>query len=107
MAMAELTSMTKLEVITTGEDLPAVLDVLTAGGALGYTVFAASSGKGHHGQRQGHLHFNDRATLQMAVTVVPEHRAQTLIDALLSLLAEGPGVLFVTDTKVSRPERFA
>jgi len=98
--------MTKVEVIVTGDDMPAVLDVLSAGGAVGYTVFSAVAGLGHAGLRQGRLHFNDRATLQMALTVVPADRAEQLVDALLALLADRPGVLFVSDTNVSRPEHF-
>ena len=106
MKRAGLTPMTKVEVITTGDDLPAVLDLLTAGGAVGYTVLAVTSGRGQHGVRQGRLHFNDRATLQMALTVVPDERADALVGALLELFEERPGVLFVSDVHVSRQEHF-
>lgn len=101
-----LTPMTKVEVITTGDDLPVVLDLLTAAGAVGYTVLAVAAGRGQHGERRGRLHFNDRAALQMAMTVLPPERVDAVVASLLDLFEERPGVLFVSDAHVSRPEHF-
>ena len=101
-----LSPMTKIEVVVTGSDVPAVGDVLTSCGATGYTVLSGVSGLGHHGFHQGRLHFNDRDTLRMVLTVVPDDHAEPVIDAIRALLADRPGVLFVSDTYVSRPEYF-
>jgi nitrogen regulatory protein PII len=101
-----LSPMTKIEVVVTGSDVAAVGDVLTTCGATGYTVLSGVSGLGHHGFHQGRLHFYDRDTLRMVLTVVPDDRADPVIDAIRALLADRPGVLFVSDTYVSRPEYF-
>ena len=101
-----LSPMTKIEVVVTGSDVPAVGDVLTSCGATGYTVLSGVSGLGHHGFHQGRLHFNDRDTLRMVLTVVSDDNAEPVIAAIRALLEDRPGVLFVSDTYVSRPEYF-
>jgi nitrogen regulatory protein PII len=102
-----LVAMTKLEVVVGGEDVAAVGEVLTAGEARGYTVLSGVSGMGHGGYHQGRLLFNDRDGLRLVLTVVPDDRADGIIEALLALLEERPGVLFVTETYVSRPDYFS
>jgi nitrogen regulatory protein PII len=101
-----LTPMTKVEVVVRGDDVPDVEQVLTTCGATGYTVLSGVSGLGHHGFHQGRLHFNDRDALRMVLTVVDDDRAGSLISALRALLDDRPGVLFVSDTFVSRPDHF-
>lgn len=106
MSRAGLTAMTKLEVVVNGDDVPAVGEVLTTCGATGYTVLSGVSGLGHHGFHQGRLHFNDRDALRMVLTVVPDDRFDAVIGALRTFLEDRPGVLFVSDTYVSRPGYF-
>jgi hypothetical protein len=38
--------------------------------------------------------------------VLPPEKAPALIDAVRTLLEDGPGVMFVADTYVSRPDYF-
>lgn len=102
-----LTPMTKIEVVVSGSDRAAVGEVLTACGAVGYTVLSGVSGLGHGGFHQGRLHFNERDTLCMVVAVVAPERADSSVSALRSFLSERPGVLFVSPTAVSRPEYFS
>jgi nitrogen regulatory protein PII len=106
MSVASLTFMTKVEVVVSGDDVPAVTSVLETCGATGYTVLAAVAGFGHHGLHQSRLTFDDRNALRMVLSVVPDHRADALVDALRSLLSDRPGVFFVSSTQVSRPEYF-
>lgn len=101
-----LTAMTRIEIVVGGDDVAAVTEVLTAVGATGYTVFAGVSGLGHHGFHQGRLLFNDRDGLRMVLAVVSHDLAEAAVAALRNLLEERPGVLFVSDTYVSRPEYF-
>jgi hypothetical protein len=96
MSMSGLTKMTKVEVVVTGADAPD-----------GYTAVSGVSGFGHHGLQQGRLLFNDQAPLEMLITVVPEDRRDGLVAGLRRLLEERPGVMFVSETWVSRPEFFA
>ena len=49
---------------------------------------------------------NDVDSLTLVFTVVPDHRADDLIDAVAALLEERPGVMFVSGTGVLRPGYF-
>jgi nitrogen regulatory protein PII len=106
MSRAGLTPMTKVEVVVSGEDAPTVHAVFASAEATGWTSVSNVSGLGHHGLHQGALMFNERAALQLLITVVPHDRADALVAGLRELFADRPGVLFVSDTYVSRPEYF-
>jgi hypothetical protein len=43
----------------------------------------------------------------MLITVVPDEAVGDLVDRLRALLENRPGVMFVTDTQVSRPDYFS
>ena len=102
----QLTRMTKIEVVVSGVDAPAVHDLFRTAGATGWTSLSGVSGLGHHGHHQGRLLFNQQATLEMLITVVPDDQADTVLAGLRPLLEETAGVMFITDTYVSRPEYF-
>ncbi|HEX8101967.1 MAG TPA: hypothetical protein VF533_05110 [Solirubrobacteraceae bacterium] len=101
-----LTKMTKIEVVVGGADVPAVREVFTSAGATGFTGVSGVSGLGHHGYHQGRLLFNEQDALALLITVVPEERAGALLAGLRPLLDASPGVMFVSDTYVSRPDYF-
>jgi nitrogen regulatory protein PII len=102
-----LTRMAKVEVVVAGGDEAAVRDLFLSAGASGYTAVDGVSGWGHHGHHQGRLLFNDRASLSMLITVVPLDRASALVEGIRRLLDHRQGVLFVSETWVSRPDYFA
>lgn len=104
--MYNLKKMTRVEVVLPGKDAPAVRKLITSAGATGYTAVSGVSGLGHHGSHSGALLFNERDTLTMLITVLPEERASTLVSAVRELLEGRPGVMFVAETFVSRPEYF-
>lgn len=101
-----LTRMTKIEVVVSGQDAAAVRELISAVGATGYTGLSGVSGLGHDGYRQGRLLFNSQATLEMLITVVSDDKVDALLAGLRPLLNETSGVLFVSETYVSRPEYF-
>ncbi len=101
-----LTRMTKVEVVVAGDDVPTVREVFAAADATGWTSVSNVSGLGHGGLHQGSLLFNERAALSLLITVVPDERAEALIAGLRELLEDRSGVMFVSDTYVSRPEYF-
>ncbi len=101
-----LTRMTKIEVVVAGADLPAVRELCRSAGATGFTTLSGVSGLGHHGLHQGRLLFNEQDTLQLLITVVPDERAEPLLAGLGALLEHTSGVMFVSDTYVSRAEYF-
>jgi nitrogen regulatory protein PII len=106
MSRQGLTKMTKIEVVVTGADAPAVRALFEAAGARGYTSLSGVSGLGHDGYHQGRLLFNDQATLELLITVVPDERVEPLLAGLRPLLERSSGVMFVSDTHVSRPDYF-
>lgn len=101
-----LTKMTKIEVVVSG-DAPAVRDLIQSVGATGFTSLSGVSGLGHSGYHQGRLLFNQQATLELIITVVPEEKADALMAGLRPLLDASSGVMFVTETFVSRPDYFS
>lgn len=103
---ARLTPMTKIEVVVTGEDAGSVRDLFTAADATGFTAVSNVSGLGHGGFHDGRMLFNDVDSLTLLFTVVPENCADDVIDALATLFEERPGVMFVSQTSVSRPGYF-
>jgi nitrogen regulatory protein PII len=107
MSVEGLTKMTKIEVVVPGEHAPAVREQFRSAGATGFTSVSGVSGLGHNGYHQGRLLFNQQAALELLITVVPDARSGALIAGLRRLLEDSPGVMFVTDTYVSRPEYFS
>ncbi len=101
-----LTKMIKVEVVVAGSDAPAVRDLIQSVGATGFTSLSGVSGLGHHGYHQGRLLFNQQATLELLITVVPEGKVDALLAGLRPLLDASSGVMFVTETYVSRPDYF-
>ena len=102
-----LTKMTKVEVVVSGGDAAAVRELIQSVGATGFTSLSGVSGLGHNGYRQGRLLFNQQATLELIITVVPEPRIKALLAGLRPLLDASSGVMFVTETFVSRPDYFS
>lgn len=104
--MNNLTKMTRIEIVVSAREAPAIRDLITSAGATGYTAVSGVSGIGHHGQHSGALLFNEYDTLTMLITVLPPDKAGDLIDAVSEMLHSSSGVMFVADTYVSRPEYF-
>lgn len=107
MSLNGLTKMIKIEVVVPGEHVPAVREQFRGAGVTGFTSVSGVSGLGHNGYHQGKLLFNQQATLELLITVVPDAKSEALIAGLRRLLDDSPGVMFVTDTYVSRPEYFS
>ena len=90
-----------------GGDAPAVRDLIQSVGATGFTSLSGVSGLGHSGYHQAGCLFNQQATLELIITVVPEEKADALMAGLRPLLDASSGVMFVTETFVSRPDYFS
>lgn len=101
-----LTPMARIEVVVDGDLVPVVRDVLLSAGATGYTALHGVSGFGHSGEHQGRLLFNDRHSLSMLISVVPHDRVESMVAGIRALLDDNHGVVFVSETHVSRPDYF-
>ncbi len=107
MTTVGLAKMTKIEVVVSGGDAPAVREMIQSVGATGFTSLSGVSGLGHGGYHQGRLLFNQQAALELLITVVPEEKVEALLAGLRPLLDTSSGVMFVTETYVSRPDYFS
>jgi len=107
MTAPTLTKMIKIEVVVAGSDVPAVRELIQSVGATGFTSLSGVSGLGHNGYHQGRLLFNQQAALELLITVVPEDKVDALLAGLRPLLDASSGVMFVTETYVSRPDYFS
>ena len=107
MTTVGLAKMTKIEVVVSGDDAPAVREMIRSVGATGFTSLSGVSGLGHGGYHQGRLLFNQQAALELLITVVPEEKVEALLAGLRPLLDTSSGVMFVTETYVSRPDYFS
>lgn len=105
--LSGLHAMAKVEVVVEGADVEAVHDCFAEVGVSGFTMLGNVAGAGHHGFHEGRLAFNDRDGLVMLLTVVPADRAAALVSRLRALLDRRPGVMFVSETFVSRPDHFS
>ena len=101
-----LTPMARIEVVIEGEHEHIIRDLLLSAGATGYTALHGVSGLGHGGQHEGRLLFNDRNSLSMLISIVPMESAEPLIAGIRRVLQNQHGVMFVSETHVSRPEYF-
>lgn len=106
MIPAGLTPMVKIEIVVDDADAAAVERLLESQGATGWTAVPGLSGFGHHGRRQGRLLFNDTGGQMLLMTVVPPTLLEALVAGIQELLAARPGVMFVSETYVSRPHYF-
>ncbi len=96
----------KIEIIVKGKREAFVQDLLERSGVSGYTIHRDVAGKGEHGFHEGHLLFNDKASLVMFFAVSDESKIQRIIDGLTPLFEKSSGVMFVSDTQVVRLNKF-
>lgn len=78
--------------------------VFEAARAIGWTSVSNVSGPGHHGVHHAAPLLDEKAVLHLLITVVPDERADALLTGLREPFLERSGVMFVSDTYVSRPE---
>jgi len=107
MKKLNLYDMKKVEIIVRGEHLECVIDILESAGVSGYTIIHNLSGKGQHGFHEGHLMFNEEDVLDMVISVMPEEKVEVVLEGLRVFLNKHSGVVFVSDVKVSRLEKFS
>lgn len=100
------TPMARIEVVIGGEQVAAVRDQLLSSGATGFTAVNGVAGFGHGGEHAGRLLFNDRNSLSMIISVVPVDRVKGIVAGIRELLDHHAGVVFISETHVSRPEYF-
>ncbi len=101
-----LTPMTRLEIVVDASDVSFVEQLLVAEGVTGWTGVPAASGFGHHGRSEGRLMFNDHTGPTMMVAVLPDAVLDGVLAGMRGFFETHAGVMFVSETYVSRPEYF-
>ncbi|SBT39867.1 DUF190 domain-containing protein [Micromonospora auratinigra] len=101
-----LTRMVKIEAVVRADDVDVVRELLLASGVSGWTSLTGVSGFGHHGNHEGRLLFNERSGQVLVIAVLPPQRAEAVATGLRQLFADRAGVMFVSETWVSRPDYF-
>jgi len=96
----------KIEIIVKGEKLDFVQNLMQQAGAQGHTVIRDISGMGDHGFHEGRLLFNDQSSLIMLVAVAKPDVIEKIAAGLVPLFEKNSGVMFVSDAKVARLEKF-
>lgn len=96
---------TKIEIIVDHPHLPDVTAILEGRAVRGYSVFESLSGKGSRGAWvQAHL--TDADDRLLIVVVTSSETADLVLGDLDELFEEIPGVVFVSDVRVLRTDRF-
>ncbi len=95
----------KLEIIIDQPHLRRVVEVLERHTVRGYTVLPTLSGKGSRGDwvPDRLTHADDRVVV---VAVMAKEIADETLESLAELFLELPGVAFVSEVRVLRPDRF-
>lgn len=96
----------KIEIIVKGKRERFVQDLLEESGVSGYTIHRNVAGRGASGFHEGHLLFNDEASLVMFFAVSDQSKIQAVINGLSPLFESSSGVMFVSDTHVVRLKKF-
>lgn len=96
----------KIEIIVKGDKKDFVQDLLQQSGARGFTMIRDIAGMGEHGFHEGRLLFNDQASLVMFVAVASESVIEKVAEGLVPLFEKHRGVMFVSDARVVRMEKF-
>jgi len=96
----------KIEIIVKGKRERFVQELLDRSGVSGYTIHRNVAGRGASGFHEGHLLFNDEASLVMFFAVSDQSKIQAIINGLSPLFESSSGVMFVSDTQVVRLKKF-
>lgn len=107
MEQAGLTRMIKVEVVIEAEEAADVEALLRSEGVTGWTGLTGLTGVGHGGRHEGRLLFNERGGQTMLVAVLPRDRLDGVVAGLTELFRDRHGVMFVSETWVSRPAYFS
>jgi nitrogen regulatory protein PII len=100
-------SVQKIEIIVKGEKQEYIEQLLADSGVTGYTLISDIAGMGHGGQyHEAKLLFNEKASLIMFVAVAKPSIIEDLAEGLKYLFEKSSGVMFVSDVKIARLEKF-
>lgn len=94
----------KIELIVETAYLPAMLAMIDASGATGYTVIRDLLGRGRHGERGREALGGNGNALVFVITTDPI--ADAILEGSQRILGDGFGIVTLSDVQVLRPDHF-
>jgi len=95
----------RIEIIVEAARARAIIEMIEAVGAKGYTVVPSVSGKGNRGIRD-EAHLSDVFRNVMIIVVAAEEIVHRIVEQSQPLLEDYAGIVVVSDVEVIRDEHF-
>lgn len=96
----------RIEIVVEAPIVGRVTDVLTAKGALGFTVAPAISGLGPDGPWSRDGLVGTAGQMLVVICIIGEERKDEMLEALFTILSRHMGFVSVSDCEVVRPQMF-
>lgn len=103
--MVQLFRKKKIEIIVEAVRARAIIAMIEAAGAHGYSLVPGVSGKGNRGVR-GDAHLADVFRNVLIIVIVAEELCSPIIEQTQVLLENYAGIVMVSDVEVVRDEHF-
>ena len=95
----------KIEIVVEAACAPAIIAMIEAAGATGYTTIPNVSGKGNRGVRDD-AHVSDVFSNVLIIVIAAEEIAHRIVDESQPLLQNYAGIVAVSDVEVVRDDHF-
>lgn len=103
--MVQLYRKKKIEIVVEAARARAVIEMIEAAGAKGYTVVPDVSGKGNRGIRD-EAHLSDVFRNMLIIVIAAEEIASRIVEQSQALLENYAGIVVVSDVEIVRNEHF-
>lgn len=103
--MVQLYKKKKVEIVVEAARARAVIEMIEAAGAKGYTVVPDVSGKGNRGIRD-EAHLSDVFRNMLIIVIAAEEIASRIVEQSQALLVNYAGIVVVSDVEIVRNEHF-
>ncbi|MCW5750255.1 MAG: DUF190 domain-containing protein [Alphaproteobacteria bacterium] len=103
--MTQLYRKKKIEIVVEAARARAIIEMIEAVGAKGYTIVPDVSGRGNRGVRD-EAHLSDVFRNMLIIVIAAEEIANRIIEQLQPLLKDYAGIVVISDVEVIRDEHF-
>ena len=103
--MVQLYRKKRIEIVVEATCAPAIIEMIEAVGAKGYTILSSVSGKGNRGIRD-ESHLTDVFSNMMIIVIAAEDIASRIVEQSQPLLENYAGIVVVSDVDVVRNDHF-
>lgn len=103
--MVKLYGKKRIDIVVEAVRAHALIEMIEAAGAKGYTIVREVSGKGNRGIRDD-ARLSDVFRNVMIIVIAAEEIARRIVEQSQPLLQEYAGIVLISDTEVLRDEHF-